>query len=180
MTFTFEKTEKIKDLIIFKPEIYYDFRGHNVETYNSEYLSVIKQELALDINFVTDSHSFSRKKVLRGFHSDELTWKLVQCLHGDVYSVVMDSRKDSPTYLKYFTISLNDRSRVQILIPPLCLNAYLCMSDFCLYSYKLSHSYVEPENQITRKWNEFNIFWPIFNPITSERDKAVKLQITYD
>ncbi len=53
MTFTFEKTDKIKDLIIFKPEIYYDFRGHNVETYNSEYLTIIKKELGMDANDTT-------------------------------------------------------------------------------------------------------------------------------
>lgn len=168
----YEKIDKIKDLIVFKPEIYYDFRGENFETYNEEYLKVIKKETGKNIKFKVDTHSYSRKWVIRAFHGDKFNYKLIQVLKGDIYSVILDLRLNSPTYNNHFTINLNERNRYQIFIPVGCLNGYLCLSDDCVYSYKLSYKYIDQKNQITRKWNDerHKIFWPVKNPILSERD----------
>ena len=125
------------------------------------------------LEFVVDSFSFSRKDVLRGFHGDTKAWKLVQCIQGSIFLVVIDTRKDSQTYNKVETFVLDDKDRKQVLIPRGCVNAHLCLTETCIFFYKLTHGYVRPEDQITLKWNDpkYKISWPVANPILSLRDK---------
>jgi dTDP-4-dehydrorhamnose 3,5-epimerase len=165
-----KKIDNIKGLMVLKPESYHDYRGENIQTYDeSEY-----DELINNIKFTTDSYSFSTKHVLRGFHGDKKSWKLVQCLRGSIYFAVIDLRQDTNTNT-IWTTTLNDKNRLQVLIPNGCVNAHLCMSDDCIFSYKLSHGYVNIEDQLHVKWNDSNyinhINWPINNPILSPRDK---------
>lgn len=163
------RSKRIGDLLVIQPEIHRDARGENVETFNHlEYSLLGSQRL----EFVVDSVSHSRQGVLRGFHGDEHTWKLIQCLYGEVFFVVLDMRTSSLTKHNYEIFALNDRNRTQVLVPAGCVNAHLCMSKECVFSYKLTHGYVKQENQIHVKWNDprFNISWPIENPILSERD----------
>ena len=151
----------------FSPEIHYDFRGENVEIFSQG----VYQDFVPG-PFVIDSISRSTKGVLRGFHGDLHAWKLIQVLYGSVHFVVIDTRPDSPTYSYVETFNLNDRNRLQILVPAGCVNAHMCMSDECLFHYKLTYGYVKPQDQIHIKWNDkrFDIHWPIDNPITSKRD----------
>jgi dTDP-4-dehydrorhamnose 3,5-epimerase len=169
------KKEKnsIKDLLVIEPEVFYDFRGENCETFNvNNYKKLILEEIGVKLNFVVDSFSFSKKHTLRGFHGDTKTWKIVQCLKGEIYFVVIDLRQDSPTYNYHKIYNLNDKNRLQVLIPSGCVNAHLCMSDECIFNYKLSESYTEQCNQISIKWNDpkYDIYWPVKTPILSERD----------
>lgn len=173
MTKLLYKSDKIKNLLVFEPEIFTDFRGENCETFNKEiYHKLMSEYVPSNIDFVTDSFSFSTKNVLRGFHGDKKTWKLIQCLKGNVYFVVIDMRLDSQTYMKHDSFSLNEKTRLQILIPNGCVNAHLCMSDECIFNYKLSENYVDQQNQLSIKWNDpkYNIWWPITTPILSKRD----------
>lgn len=173
----FEVSNQIKDLIVFKPDIYRDYRGENVETFNPDFfykaLSIVDEFRQEGLKFVVDSFSFSRKNTLRGFHGDTKAWKLIQCIQGSIYFVVADLRKDSPTFNKFQTFILDDKDRHQILVPRGCVNAHLCLTESCSFFYKLTYGYVNPEDQITLKWNDpkFNIPWPIDNPILSLRDK---------
>jgi len=166
----------IKDLLVLKPGIFRDYRGENVETFDKEYnrisLAHIDEFRKEKLEFVVDSLSFSRKNVLRGFHGDTKAWKLVQCIQGSIYLVVIDTRKDSPTFKNIETFTLDDKDRHQVLIPRGCVNAHLCLTDTCTFFYKLTHGYVNPEDQITVKWNDpsYNVKWPIVNPILSLRD----------
>ena len=161
----------IPDLIILKPESYYDYRGENLETYDQKkYDTVIKR-----IKFTTDSYSFSTRNVLRGFHGDTESWKLVQCLRGTIYFSVIDIRPIANRFNPVFNTTLSDKNRLQILIPNGCVNAHLCMSDDCIFSYKLSNGYVPVEKQLHVKWNDDKyinqINWPINSPIVSMRDR---------
>jgi dTDP-4-dehydrorhamnose 3,5-epimerase len=158
---------KILGLITFEPEIHYDHRGENIETFSKK-----TYEQYVTDGFVVDSVSRSSKHVLRGFHGDKLAWKLVQCLYGSIYLVVIDTRPGSMTHTYVETFDLNDKNRLQVLIPPGCVNAHLCMSDECLFHYKLTHGYVQREEQIHVKWNDpkYPVWWPIENPIVSHRD----------
>ena len=163
------KNHKIKDLITFEPDIYHDFRGENVEIFSEK---VYKEFTSSE--FVIDSLSRSTKNVLRGFHGDEHAWKLIQVLYGCAYCVIIDMRPNSSTRNYTETFNLNDKNRLQVLIPAGCVNAHLCISDECLFSYKLTYGYVEPTKQIHVKWNDptYEIYWPIKTPILSQRDNA--------
>lgn len=161
----YEVSSQIKDLIIFKPNVYSDYRGDNFEIFNNEYLKIIKKEIRKDLSFPVDTASISRKNVIRAFHSDSLNYKFVQCLHGEIYAVIVSEDLKSKV-----CITLNDRNKIQLLIPPKAFNGYLCLSDYCTYTYKWSHAYIGIKDQITKKWDELGVYWPIKYPILSERD----------
>ncbi len=167
----------INDLMVIQPESFFDHRGENFETYNEEYYTSMFKSIAefknKDLKFVIDSYSNSIKNVLRGFHGDKHNWKLIDILKGNVYFIVIDTRVDSSTYKNIQHFQLNDKNRLQVLVPSGCVNAHLVTSDECIFHYKLTKNYVSIENQIHVKWNdpEYNIFWPIKDPILSKRDK---------
>jgi dTDP-4-dehydrorhamnose 3,5-epimerase len=159
----------LPEILIFQPEVFYDYRGEYIETYNEQKYNEYKK-----INFVQDDVSISRKDVLRGLHGDNKTWKLIQCLYGSIMVVIVDCNKNSKTYYKHSTFHLNDKNLLQILIPPNYANGHLCISDKCIFSYKQSEYYNGSEQQFTVLWNDpdLNIKWPITNPILSLRDKG--------
>ena len=134
----------------------------------------VKRE-SKNIKFNLSKFATSKKNVLRGFHGDSKSWKLVSCVKGKVLNVVVDYRKDSKKYLKYSTFVLSDKNKLAILIPPGFLNSYLCLSKSCIYSYDYSFkgNYNDVKEQFSIKWNDkrINYKWPIKKPILSKRDK---------
>jgi dTDP-4-dehydrorhamnose 3,5-epimerase len=170
-------TSNIQDLFILKPESFYDFRGENFEGYDDEKYQEIfsssEEWQKQQPKFLIDSYSKSSKNSLRGFHGDQFAWKLIDCLKGSIYFVVLDTRKNSKTYGIHQAFNLNEHNKLQILVPNGCVNAHLCVSEECLFHYKLTHKYVAQKDQIHVKWNDpsYNIFWPIKNPILSQRDQ---------
>ncbi len=170
-----ESSRVISDLKIITPEIFYDFRGEYVETFNAREYSFIDAG-GRKIEFVEDDISVSRRNVLRGLHGDAKTWKLIQCLHGEFYYVIADMRPQSPTYLSWQSFVLNDRNRRQVLVPAGCANGHLVLSESCIFSYKQSQYYEGMNEQFTVRWNDpaLRIFWPIDDPILSERDSGAK------
>ena len=169
MKFQIISKSNIKDLVIIKIEGFSDFRGENFESFNNDEFNKIVPNWNFK-NFVIDSFSKSKYGVIRGFHGDSKNWKLVECLSGCVFLNIIDTRENSESFNKSESFTLNENNKIQILIPPGCVNAHQCISDSCLFHYKLTESYVKQEDQITRKWNSKNIFWPINNPILSQRD----------
>lgn len=167
-------SQKLPDVAIITPNIFYDYRGEYIETWNIENYKVFNKG---NIEFKQDDISTSVKHTLRGLHGDFETWKLVQCLYGSLLQVVVDMRPNSKTYLQYDMFSINDKNRNQILVPPGFANGHLVMSDFGMFSYKQSTLYTGANAQFTVRWNDpkINIPWPIENPILSLRDKNVKL-----
>lgn len=171
-----EKNCVIEDLFLIQPETFHDYRGENFEGYHEEsygkIFSASERWRNGNNKFIVDSFSKSSKNVLRGFHGDSHTWKLVQCLRGSFYFVVIDLRMDSKTYGFHQTFTLNDKNKYQVLVPSGCVNAHLCLSDECLFHYKLTHEYVSQDKQIHVKWNDskYNIYWPVEKPILSQRD----------
>jgi dTDP-4-dehydrorhamnose 3,5-epimerase len=168
---TNQDKSKIEDLILLYPKSYNDFRGEYFQTFNiNEYnFTDINGNL---IQFKEDDISVSKKNVLRGLHGDKKTWKLVQCLYGEIFFAVVDFRKGSSTYKKHETFILTSKNRMQILIPPGCVNGTLCLSEECIFAYKQSEIYSGSENQFSIRWNDpkIDINWPITNPILSKRD----------
>lgn len=159
---------KLDKVLIIKPEVFEDHRGEYVETYNEE----LYRKKGIDIKFVQDDISISSKYVLRGIHGDPETWKLISCLYGKFYFVVVDCDPNSKDFGKWQSFTLSDKNRLQILVPSFYGNAHLVLSDLAIFHYKQS-TYYNPKKQFTYKWNDsqFNIWWPIKNPIISQRDE---------
>ena len=158
----------IDDIYIFEPDIFTDFRGDLWTTWK-------KDEFPYDIDFNHDKVSTSRKNVLRGIHGDFKSHKLITCLYGELFFVIVDNRKNSKTYLQHQTMILDARKRLQVLVPPGVGNAFLVLSEDSVFSYKWSYTgeYPDVEDQFTIKWNDelINIDWPIENPILQKRDR---------
>lgn len=176
MTAKIVESTKIKDLRIITPYVFHDFRGEYVETFNKKDYVFAGQD-GSQVEFVEDDASISKYGVLRGLHGDSKTWKLIQCLIGEIYFVVVDMREESPTYLNWEAFSVNEKNRTQILVPAGCANGHLCLTDRCLFSYKQSQYYSGMENQFTVRWDDpkLGIFWPIKEPLVSVRDSSAKL-----
>ena len=162
------KTE-LEGVIVIKPEVFEDFRGQYVETYNDK----LYREFGIDVKFVQDDISVSARHVLRGIHGDAETWKLVSCLYGRFYLVVVNCDKQSSTFGKWQSFVLSDCNRLQVLIAPKHGNGHVVLSEQAIFHYKQS-SYYNPKGQFTYKWNDpkFEIWWPISAPILSRRDET--------
>ena len=146
-----------------------DHRGEFVETYNE----AVYKDKAIDIHFVQDDISVSTKNVLRGIHGDSVTWKLISCIYGEIYFVVVNCDKQSENFGKWQSFILSDKNRQQILVPPEYGNGYLVLSDAAIFNYKQS-AYYDRGKQFSYKWDDqrFNITWPVKEPILSQRDKS--------
>jgi dTDP-4-dehydrorhamnose 3,5-epimerase len=157
----------IGDVSVYEPDVYTDCRG--------DLWTLWKKDTGLEIPFNHDKVSTSRKNVLRGIHGDFKSHKLVTCLYGELYFVVVDNRQDSPTFGKWDWTILDDRKRKQVLLPPGVGNGFLVLSEHSVFHYKWAYDgeYPDVDEQFTIKWNDpsINIDWPISNPILQPRDK---------
>ena len=160
---------KLDRVLLIKPSVFEDFRGEYVMTYNEEQY----RREAADIKFVEDDISVSSKYVLRGIHGDNLTWKLVSCLYGRFYLVVVNCDKKSAGFRQWEAFTLSAGNRHQVLIPPNHGNGHLVLSDIAIFHYKQSQ-YYKPSGQFTYKWDdpELGIWWPVKEPILSRRDET--------
>ena len=168
-----EKT-KLKNVLVLKHFCFEDHRGTYEELYNKEeYTRIIKELTGHELEFLEDNIAKSSKHVLRGFHGDDRTWKLVTCLKGKFYIVVLNYDNDSPDFGKWQSFVTSAENKMQVLIPPKYGHAYLVMSDEAIFHYKQSCVYQGMKRQFTVQHNDsrFNIWWPVKNPITSLRDE---------
>lgn len=106
------------------------------------------------IKFVQDKVSRSNIGVIRGFHGDDKTWKLISCLHGKIqlvtYNVDIDIKN---TYI----LDGEDSEFVSVLVPPRTLNAHQCLTKYCIFHYKWSEFYTGPEDQWSVYYNDSDI-----------------------
>ncbi len=163
-----EKT-KLDGVLLIKLESFEDFRGEYVETYNEE----LYNEKGITTKFVQDDISISSKHVLRGIHGDAETCKLISCLYGKFYLVAVNCDKDSPDFGKWQGFTLSATNRYQVLVPPKYGNGHVVMSEEAIFHYK-QNTYYNPKGQFTYTWNDpkLKIWWPVKNPITSQRDEV--------
>lgn len=148
-----------------------DFRGEYVEIYNRN----LAHAAGIDVDFVQDDISISTRHVLRGIHGDARTWKLISCLHGRFYLVVVNNDPASPQYRQWEGFTLSDRNRLQVLVPPRFGNGHLVLSEQAIFHYKQSTDY-DRASQFTLAWDdpELGLWWPIDDPIVSQRDEGVR------
>lgn len=158
-------------LRIIEPTLYVDTRGYFYESFQQ----IKYDELGLPA-FVQDNISYSKKNVLRGLHYQlpQAQGKLVGVIQGTVWDVAVDIRTHSPTFKKWFSIILNDETHQQLYIPPGFAHGFCVLSESAIFNYKCTDFYA---SQCDRGiiWNDenFNIHWPIKNPILSEKDSGL-------
>ncbi|MBI5366803.1 MAG: dTDP-4-dehydrorhamnose 3,5-epimerase family protein [Planctomycetes bacterium] len=162
-----EKT-KLDGVLLLTLEEFSDHRGGYVELFNEE----LYRKAGIDLRFVQDDISTSGRHVLRGVHGDQETWKLISCLHGAFYFVVVNHDPTHAQYRQWVSFTLSDRNRRQVLVPPRFGNGHLVMTDTAIFHYKQT-TYYNPAGQFTVRWDDpaFKIWWPVKNPILSQRDE---------
>jgi dTDP-4-dehydrorhamnose 3,5-epimerase len=160
---------KLPGVLLVKPTIFEDHRGEYIELYNED----LFREKGITVKFIQDDISVSSKHVLRGIHGDGETWKLISCLHGKFYLMVVNCDKDSKDFRKWQSFVLSDKNRQQVLIPPNHGNGHLVLSDMAIFHYK-QNTYYNPKGQFSYTWNDpqFKMWWPIKDPVLSQRDEV--------
>ncbi|MBV6485136.1 MAG: dTDP-4-dehydrorhamnose 3,5-epimerase [Flavobacteriales bacterium] len=170
----FIETE-IEGLLIIKPKIFEDERGHFFESYNKE----VFNKNGLTVEFVQDNQSLSQKNVLRGLHFQAPPFaqgKLIRVIKGSVLDVAVDIRKKSSTYGKHMVVELSEYNKTMFYIPPGFAHGFLTLEDNTLFSYKCTNNYnKESEGSILWCDKDLKIDWGISNPILSEKDKESPL-----
>jgi len=169
----FRKIETpLKGVYILEPTVFEDHRGFFMESYNRKDF----EELGLYFNFVQDNHSLSvHAGVLRGLHfqlNPKAQTKVVRCLKGAIYDVVVDLRKGSPTYLKWIGVILSEYNKRQIVVPKGFAHGVLTLVPNTEIFYKVDE-YYSPEHDMSIRWDDpdIGIDWPVNDPILSEKDK---------
>lgn len=144
----------IKDLIVIEPTIFGDNRGFFMESYSKKDFFAI----GMDVEFVQDNHSKSKKGVLRGLHfqTQHVQGKLVRVTAGAVLDVAVDLRKDSPTFGKHFLIELSADNKKMFYIPPGFAHGFLTLEDNTEFQYKCT-DYYAPEFDSGVLWNDSDI-----------------------
>lgn len=168
----------LKDCFILEPKVFDDNRGFFFESFNKK---TLEKELNTLSDFVQDNHSVSMKGALRGLHfqkGHKAQAKLVRVVYGDVIDVVVDLRKDSPTFLNHFKMKLTAESRRMLFIPKGMAHGFLALKDNTVFLYKCdSYYHKDSESGILYSDPDLNIDWG-FQPhelILSDKDRELPL-----
>lgn len=166
------KNTKFKDAFLITPDVFQDERGFFMEPYSEKKFA----KLGIEANWVLDCHSMSvTKGVLRGLHFQKpphTQAKLVRCTKGAVYDVIVDLRKDSPTFGQWEGFELRDDNFLMLYVPRGFAHGFCTLTDYAEFQYKCDNHYM-PESEGGIIWNDQTIkaYWPVENPILSEKDK---------
>ncbi len=162
----------IPDVLLIEPKVFEDKRGFFFESYNQK----VFKEKGIDVTFVQDNHSRSRKWVLRGLHYQICMpqAKLVRVVVGKIFDVAVDIRRSSPTFGKWVGVELSAENKKQLYIPEGFAHGFLVLSDWAEVLYKTTNFY-SPECDRTIIWNDpiLNIAWPLNgqSPVLSDKDR---------
>ncbi len=170
--FQFTKTG-IEGLVVVEPKVFGDNRGYFMETYNYNDFKAA----GLDMVFVQDNQSKSKKGVLRGLHFQKKNpqGKLVRVVSGEVYDVAVDLRKGSDTYGKWYGVLLSAENKKQFYVPEGFAHGFVVMSETAEFVYKCTRFY-DPSDEGGLMWNdpEIGIDWPVpenVELLLSEKDQ---------
>jgi dTDP-4-dehydrorhamnose 3,5-epimerase len=161
----------LKDAYIIKPKVFQDERGFFLESYSEKKFS----ENGIDAKFVQDNHSLSVKKgVLRGLHFQlppKTQAKILRVIKGKVFDVIVDIRKNSPTFGKWEGFELSAENFEMIFVPHGFAHGFVTLEDNTEILYKVDDFYA-PESESGLIWNDpvLAIDWPVADPILLERD----------
>lgn len=165
----------LEGLLILEPRIFNDDRGYFFESFNAH---TFKSATGLDIDFVQDNQARSTINVLRGLHyqnAPHAQTKLIRALEGAIWDVVVDLRKDSPTYGRWYGIELSAENKRQFLVPRGFAHGYSVLTETAEVFYKCDDFYSkQDEGGLYYADPELNIDWKIdlANAIVSEKDQV--------
>lgn len=165
----------IEGLLILEPRVFNDDRGYFYESFNAR---TFKEATGLDIDFVQDNEAKSSKNVLRGLHyqnAPHAQTKLLRVLEGSIWDVVVDLRRDSSTYGKWYGCELTHENKRQFLVPKGFAHGYAVLSDTAVVAYKCDDFYSkEDEGGLFYADPDVNIDWKIDldKAIVSDKDKV--------
>ena len=167
---------KIKDVYIIDLEPKQDSRGYFSRVFCKQEL----EDVNIDFSIVQINRSKTvQKGTIRGLHMQQephAEVKLVQCLQGAVFDVVVDMRPNSETYLQWVSQELGAQNMNLMLVPKGCAHGFQTLETDCIVEYFVSELY-SPDSEKGFLWNDpkLNIPWPIQDAILSEKDKSWKL-----
>ncbi len=164
---------KIPGVLYITPKVFPDDRGFFFEAFKASFF----EKASLPNHFVQDNFSFSRKGVLRGLHYQKdpmAQGKLVTVFKGDIWDVAVDIRKDSPTFLDWVAVELNDRNHAMFYISPGFAHGFVALTDEVHLLYKCTNEY-HPESDAGIRWDDPDIAidWPLKSPILSDKDQKL-------
>ncbi|MBW8295551.1 dTDP-4-dehydrorhamnose 3,5-epimerase [Sphingopyxis sp.] len=168
----------MEGVVIVEPKVFGDDRGFFMESWNAE----LFRDNGLDLVFVQDNHSRSSRGVLRGLHYQLPTpqGKLVRVTAGTVFDVVVDMRRSSATFGKWFGLELSAANKRMLYVPEGMAHGFLCLEDGTDFLYKCTSGYV-PANERSLLWSDpsIGIDWPLdgMTPALSAKD-AVGLPLS--
>ena len=145
-------TTSIPEVLIFEPKVFGDERGFFFESYNQQ---AFEAATGLSAKFVQDNHSRSAKSVLRGLHYqiEQPQGKLVRVTQGEVFDVVVDIRKSSPTFGQWVGARLSAENKHQMWVPAGFAHGFLVLSDFAEFLYKTTDFYA-PQHECCIRWDD--------------------------
>jgi dTDP-4-dehydrorhamnose 3,5-epimerase len=160
----------IPGLLIIEPKVFGDARGFFLETWHRQRY----RDAGLDVDFVQDNLSGSRRGTIRGLHfqNPRAQGKLVWVVQGEVFDVAVDLRRSSPTFGRWHGLNLSAENRLQFYIPPGFAHGFAVLSETAIFAYKCTDFY-SPGDELTLKWDDpdVGVQWPIRNPTLSEKDQ---------
>jgi len=162
----------VNGVLVIQPRVFSDQRGCFLETWNRRQYA----EAGLDVDFVQDNVSVSKKGVLRGLHFQHPSGqgKLVQVLHGEVFDVAVDIRVGSPTFGTAVTCTLSEQNHRQFYIPAGFAHGFCVTSETAVFNYKCT-DYYNPSAEGGLLWNDpdLHICWPVEQPVLSDKDQVL-------
>jgi dTDP-4-dehydrorhamnose 3,5-epimerase len=161
---------ELTGVVVVEPDLFRDERGFFLETFSRAKYA----RGGIDCEFLQDNHSRSQRNTIRGLHAQRQhpQGKLMRVLSGAILDVVVDIRRDSPTYLKWISVELSADNFRQIYVPPGFAHGICITSDVADIEYKCT-DYYDPSDELRIAWNDpaIGIRWPIENPILSDKDQ---------
>ena len=165
----------ITGVLLIEPKVFGDERGFFFESYNEH---AFAEATGIAAKFVQDNHSRSVKNTLRGLHYQirQAQGKLVRAVTGEIFDVVVDLRRSSPTFGKWEGHRLSAENKIMLWIPAGLAHGFAVLSDYADFLYKTT-DYWAPQHERTLLWNdpELGIAWPLAGePILATKDRAGK------
>ena len=160
----------LEGILLIEPVRYGDERGFFMETFEATRY----HDFGIRENFVQENYSRSAKNVLRGLHftKKEPQAQIVTVMSGRIFDVVVDIRRDSPSFGKWFGVELGESGPSQLYMPHGFAHGFCVLSDRADLHYKVSQRY-NPQDEGGLLWNDesVGISWPVLDPVLSPRDQ---------
>jgi dTDP-4-dehydrorhamnose 3,5-epimerase len=162
---------ELPEVLIIEPQVFGDERGFFMESWNQR---AFAEATGLDVTFVQDNHSRSRRNVLRGIHYQLVKpqGKLVRVVSGAVFDVAVDLRRSSPSFGRWVGLELSAANKIQVWVPPEFGHAFLVRSQWADVIYKTTEYWI-PAHEHSLRWNDpiLKIDWGLTDmPTLATRD----------